>query len=583
MNLPRLSGLPWLMALCVLGSWSAALLAQARPDEATAPADFAAMQKLLDRPLVETRHLPKALPLADVLTALTKHLPQENRIALRLDRKALGATLDVVAATPLTLPPVPGKISLRRVLDLAVAKSPIPIAYRLGAGEVTLTTPERALCTVRYDIRDLVAQPKPVPADFARFSFPYNAVLPPATPAPRAARLVQELISALDGPYGKANRVEALTMQILNGQQLVIRASAAEHAQIADVLSACRRISDVSVSVQAQLYEVEDAFYNKLLHCKPVSVDEQERLWLAGGRTESDALFERLDKETPLLTGTQLKVRDGGQALLLSRHQVSTCLPSPAQISNGSKGRQMILEGVAFRAAISVSADRRIVRAQLTEKSTALQELRRVKTWPAVSDKQPPNQEKDVDADLPIVQSATHTRAVEIADGGSILVPVHYRPAAVREKQRWWVLRIQPRISIAEEEQLLRQGMLKKLLPVLVADVLQNPRLASVRAVFGTPGDKRFALLDSAAWTWPEKFALTLPGYQQIPVEHKGQRLLGLRVDHVQQPAGTEADLGITVTLVNAGGSTNGAVAGGGTLHYTARQKGNTWTIKLAK
>ncbi len=70
------------------------------------------------------------------------------------------------------------------------------------------------------------------------------------------------------------------------------------------------------------------------------------------------------------------------------------------------------------------------------------------------------NSEKLLVAETPFLKKATHTEVLEIPDGGSILVPVHYRPASVRAENRRWVLRITPRIVIEEEEREIRRAKL---------------------------------------------------------------------------------------------------------------------------
>src|SRR5262249_28202158 len=138
------------------------------------------------------------------------------------------------------------------------------------------------------------------------------------------------------------------------------------------------------------------------------------------------------------------------------------------------------------------------------------------------------------------------------------------------------VLMLTARISIEEEERVNREARLEGVMPLLVKDVLTNPQLKAVRACYGSPDDKRIALLNSAAWTWPEKFPV--PGFERTPARRAGQPLLGMRVDHVQ---GEETEMLLNVSLVNAGGTANGATVGAGTLRYTARQKAGVWVVEL--
>ena len=55
------------------------------------------------------------------------------------------------------------------------------------------------------------------------------------------------------------------------------------------------------------------------------------------------------------------------------------------------------------------------------------------------------------------MKESTQTTSRDIPDGGSVLVPVHYRPRSAQEKNRWWVLTITARIVMEEEEQAMER------------------------------------------------------------------------------------------------------------------------------
>ena len=54
--------------------------------------------------------------------------------------------------------------------------------------------------------------------------------------------------------------------------------------------------------------------------------------------------------------------------------------------------------------------------------------------------------------EIVFAKEASFSRARYIPDGGSFLLPLHYRPPAVRDNNRWLVAEIKPRIYIEEEE-----------------------------------------------------------------------------------------------------------------------------------
>ncbi|MBI1914254.1 MAG: hypothetical protein HYS12_05890 [Planctomycetes bacterium] len=536
------------------------------------------IQRLLDEQLVETKHFQKELPLAQFLAALEKHLPKEKKLSLRIDKDAFGNKAAEVAATPMRLPASPAKTSLRTVLGLAVKKIKTRADYRLGPEEVVLTTPQRALYTATYDIRDLIEKPRLLTfAARDRIAFRDNLQLRNAEPAEKAALLVRALFSATDLFGAKPTAVEPESIEVLNGTRLVVRANATRHAEIADLLQVVRSAGDILVVVKARLYEVDAAFYTTVSKARRLTQEEWnelEKKEVAGNPPKGESLFKRLEKQTLILAGEEVSIDNGQQAALLSRHRVIRCLPSPDQVRRGEKNRQTVLEGISFLGEIQSTPDRRFVRLKLTEKVTELQRMEKLKVW----DPQAPAPGKEVETELPILDETVSSRPFLIPDGGSLLVPVHFRPPSARAKDRWWVLSITPRIVIEEEERIIRQGSLEFILPALLADVLTNPRLKTTRDFYGTPGDKRFALVNSDAWTWPKDFRPSVPGHRQAPVRRAGNRLLGIRIDQYQG----EENYPIKLTLLNAGGDANGAVVGGCTLRYTTREGAKGTVVELS-
>jgi hypothetical protein len=433
--------------------------------------------------------------------------------------------------------------------------------------------PDPAVKTVTYDVRALIAKPaswqmsRPAEYEGSR------------DPARSAEQLVQTLVDALEPDNRKLGLTAPDAIQVVNGTRLIVRATAAGHTRIAELLQSLTRLSDVAVIVQAQLHEVDDAFYQRLKKVKRISLEEAERrfLGLDGDGKEpppkkaEPSLFDLLEKQPVVVRGEAVKTDNHQEIALLSRQQAVVCLPDPEVVRLGVKGSpQTILEGVAFRAAIRVGWDRRSVRLKLVEKAAAIQEILKVKAQGLA--------EKAVDAETPFVLESTHAQVVEVPDGGTTLIAVSYRPALLHQKERWWVLSLTCRIWIEEEEREIRRGTLVSLLPVVVADVLSNPRLKSTREFYGTPGDTRFALLNGDAWTWPADAKIDIANHQRTAPQREGKRLLGIRIDQYDSGKGT-----LQVTIRNAGGSDNGAVVGGCTIRYTARSTEKGWTVELAE
>jgi hypothetical protein len=333
--------------------------------------ESARTREFLSEP-VETGGLRDEMPLAKFLAALEQRLPKDKRVALRIDREAFGKKADDVAASPVALPPVPTRMSVLTALRLALSQVKTPVDYRLGPNEFVITTPERAVYSARYDIRDLVMRP-------GRGG---TAVVD----TERAKSVVKEI---LRGPA----RDDRPSLEVLNGTRLVVRGNAARHGEVSDVIAALRRLDDLAVIVRARLYEVDNAFYRKLNSAKRVPLDDLERQFLEG-KLPRDSLFTALEKETPVLVGEELRVGNGQDALLLARQWATSFRPNPDRVLDGDVTRQLVLDGIALRGQPRVSADRRSVRLQLTEQTRRLDEIQTAKVWDLKAG-------KEVTAELP--------------------------------------------------------------------------------------------------------------------------------------------------------------------------------------
>src|SRR5204863_3106743 len=106
--------------------------------------------------------------------------------------------------------------------------------------------------------------------------------------------------------------------------------------------------------------------------------------------------------------------------------------PSPQQLFNGKQGGQSVLEGFAFLARVQVSPDRRFVRVKLTEQAAELQEIQKQKVWVPAG----VAGDKKVDAEVPFVKETSYSQVRELPDGGTVLIPLHYRAASL-PKGRW--------------------------------------------------------------------------------------------------------------------------------------------------
>jgi len=205
--------------------------------------------------------------------------------------------------------------------------------------------------------------------------------------------------------------------------------------------------SEIHVIMKARLYEVDEAFHKKAEKARWRSQADLEKL-----ETQPPAaspLFALLEKQKPFLAGKEINIDPGKDGVLLTATKPIDCLPTPDQLRQGKKGPQRIDEGFTISAQVQISADRRFVRAKFLEKSLEIEGVEKVKVVVDVKG-------AEAAGEIVFTKEASSSRMRYIPDGGRILLPVHYRPRAVRNKDRWLVAEITPRIYIEEEERARR-------------------------------------------------------------------------------------------------------------------------------
>jgi hypothetical protein len=209
---------------------------------------------------------------------------------------------------------------------------------------------------------------------------------------------------------------------------------------------------EIYVIMKARLYEVDDAAYEKLAKARWLSRADLEELETR--QTRPAALFALLEKQEPFLAGKEINIDPDKDGVLLTTTRRINCLPTPGQLRQGKKVPQAIDEGFTLSAEVQLSADRRFVRARFLEKSLEIEGIEKVKV--VVDEKEP-----EAVGEIVFAKEASFSQARYICDGGSVLLPLHYRPPAVRKNERWLVAVITPRIYIEEEER-ARRGQAPK-------------------------------------------------------------------------------------------------------------------------
>jgi hypothetical protein len=223
----------------------------------------------------------------------------------------------------------------------------------------------------------------------------------------------------------------------LNGTKLEIVTTPKNHKEIADLLQALHRMSDLDVNVRAALYEVDRAVWEK---------DVRPHLDRAPAAQVAERIVELLRKKGVEVAAKDLPIANGKQARAVSARRAFTFIE---KASPGEKG--LINEygtgfqGLSVRVSPLIAPDRRSVRMRLELVSTELLGFTR-RTIIVTADG------KEATIERPDLSEVTATTTLEVGDGAWAVAEVGCRPADVRKKDRVWVLAVRPMIYIAEED-----------------------------------------------------------------------------------------------------------------------------------
>ncbi len=243
-------------------------------------------------------------------------------------------------------------------------------------------------------------------------------------------------ITALHPKLWRHDRGTGRSIEDVNGLDLAIRATGPEHKEIQDTLRALRRRMDVAVKLRGDLYEVEGKWFEKEI------VPRLESGKAAAVLLDDDTAKLIRAKGTLVKSGHGLIANDKSRAFFALRRAFTYVAGVPEQYATG-------FEGVTVRAAVRVTPDRQAVRLKLTQTCT---ELADVDTQLAFGK----NGEEGA-VEIPYYNESSSASAVQVGDGEAVLLHVQYRPRAVRDRGRRWVLLVTPLVSIQEEERELRK------------------------------------------------------------------------------------------------------------------------------
>jgi hypothetical protein len=214
----------------------------------------------------------------------------------------------------------------------------------------------------------------------------------------------------------------------VNGRDLVITATKADHAEIKELLEAMRRLHDVAVDLKASVLSVEAKAFAKEIkpHLgKPVVVEDDEV-----DSARETALLAAVKKHGRREQSNTVRLANGGAGLFASLRKASAY--ATGEIADGQPVWGAEFTGFSYRGTATVTADRRFVKMVLTETVSA-------RGVPARKD-----------AAAPPIKETKATRVITVPDGGMSVLVVP--PNLAVEEGRVLLLLLELRIRIEAEE-----------------------------------------------------------------------------------------------------------------------------------
>jgi hypothetical protein len=297
----------------------------------------------------------------------------------------------------------------------------VALAALLGTPRSQAAAPPPAtLKTVSYNVSDLLHQP-------GRGSG-YD----------RIEEIVHELLLGTGGQHwrpGSSHRLE-----VINDTTLEVTATAARHQFVHELLESLRRMMDVAVDLEVELYELDRTTYEK---------EYRQRL---ENRFAAFASTEVLTRKGNRVKAGRALLGTGRSASLLSLQQAFTWVARPAgAVRYPGQVYDVGYEGLRVRAKTTVSPDRRFVRLRL---DCTITELMRMGKQSAFD----PKAQRSVKIDEPDLREHTWSGTVTVPDSLSLLLVVPRKKALPGNRVQ--ILLIRPVIFIKEEKrELLKDAM----------------------------------------------------------------------------------------------------------------------------
>ncbi|MBM4070698.1 MAG: tetratricopeptide repeat protein [Planctomycetes bacterium] len=439
MTSARCSAAAVILATCCLAMVFRHGQAADAPKESAGDGDrIRAVWKIFNQ-AIATAPLQEEMPLERFLQVLAAQLPRDAKVGLSIDKEAFGKDYAALAGTLVQLQPFPKRMQPWTALRLALSRCPreIPAAIRIEPAGVVITTPERALFTLTYDVADLLTADAR-PWDASKLKLLGESVGLDGTPKlGKSTELIRLILGSVDPESWDSS--EKSSLRIVNGTRLVVHARVERHLEIAGLLDGLRHRAG-PVIMNARVVEVERLCYAQ--HIRPLLVDPRG---LARTVTRIDkALEEALDRHKLVAKGNDGKLADGMEHTLVARFDAFSYAAELPQAGKeeAAASRRAVLDGFSIRAHVAVSPTGWETRLKLTQRIAKLLEMKKT----AALD---PATGKLGMVDAPHIREATLTGTIEVEDGAALLMPVIYPPPT---KDRVWVFVARPTIFVEEED-----------------------------------------------------------------------------------------------------------------------------------
>ncbi len=570
---------------------------------------------------VETKNFHEKMLFAKFLRLLEKELSKDTKFSIHFEREAFGKDVDRILSEEIALPEFPARMNAFIALRLALAQTHAGkhlIEFTARPGTLVITTRDRALFTVTYEIGDLLKHTSYLDETIRNgkllggvfFLLGPNPTDPEvrADPAKPEEWIVQHVMACGSPDRSRwRDGKPPSTLQVVNGTKLIVHTAPSVHEEISQLLAMMRRLFDVAVVMSAKVYELDHKEYASQFAASFVASKDKSARRLVS--TVTNAQWKLLQSRKPILESDPDKLRPNARAAFLARKNVYQYQARP-----GDANPTLAFEGFFFSVRPIISPDRRCLRLELFHEVEQLVKLTKgtmieLKTG------------KELPIELPNVRKSTASGTIEIHDGQPILLAIDYRP-----KDKVWLVVAEPRIYIEVEEEQLRKGSIKRMPPAdekpapseppepppvhekpppppmplpdeedvkqilqaVIESVLTDPEIKDFRDFYGVPGDNKFALVSGRHFDWPKKFRPAIAGMIQEQSTDSNRcpgfrpRLMGIRIDGLDLKAlkagAKEVDVGIAVE--NVGGAFPNGVIGGGRVSFVAHRDGTQWKAK---